>query len=76
MPRHPDPVTVGVPIGAHLLRRLDTVASDLGLGRPEAIVALASDLGLGRPTRPSCAGLSRKRAKPPSATACAVQEQS
>ena len=39
MPRHPDPVTVGVPIGAHLLRRLDTVASDLGLGRPEAIHA-------------------------------------
>ena len=39
MPRHPDPVTVGVPIGAHLLSRLDTVASDLGLDRPEAIHA-------------------------------------
>ena len=39
MPRHPDPVTVGVPLGAYLLRRLDTVASDLGLGRPEAIHA-------------------------------------
>ena len=37
MPRHPDPVTVGVPIGAHLLSRLDTVASDLHLDRPEAI---------------------------------------
>ena len=39
MPRHPDPVTVGVPIGADLLSRLDTVASDLGLDRPEAIHA-------------------------------------
>ena len=39
MPRHPDPVTVGVPIGAHLLSRLDTVASDLGLDRPDAIHA-------------------------------------
>ena len=37
MPRHPDPVTVVVPIGAHLLSRLDTVASDLHLDRPEAI---------------------------------------
>ena len=39
MPRHPDPVIVGVPIGAHLLSRLDTVTSDLGLDRPEAIHA-------------------------------------
>ena len=37
MPRHPDTVTVGVPIGADLLRRLDAVAVDLGLDRPEAI---------------------------------------
>ena len=37
MPRHPDTVTVGVPMGAHLLRRLDAVASDLGMDRPEAI---------------------------------------
>ena len=35
MPRHPDTVTVGV--GAHLLRRLDAVASDLGMDRPEAL---------------------------------------
>ena len=37
MPRHPDTVTVGVPTSAHLLRRLDAVASDLGMDRPEAI---------------------------------------
>ena len=37
MPRHPDTVTVGVPVGTHLLRRLDAVASDLGMDRPEAI---------------------------------------
>ena len=37
MPRHPDTVAVGVPMGAHLLRRLDAVASDLGMDRPEAI---------------------------------------
>ena len=37
MPRHPDTVTVGVPMGAHLLRRLDAVASVLGMDRPEAI---------------------------------------
>ena len=36
MPRHPDTVAVGVPMGAHLLRRLDAVASDLGMDRPEA----------------------------------------
>ena len=39
MLRHPDLVTVGVPIGAHLLRRLDAVASDLGLDRPDALHA-------------------------------------
>ena len=39
MPRHPDPFTVGVPIGAALLRRLDAVAADLHLDRPEAIHA-------------------------------------
>ena len=39
MPRHPDPVTVGVPIGAHLLSRLDTVAGDLGLDRADALHA-------------------------------------
>ena len=33
----PDTVTVGVPLGTHLLRRLDAVASDLGMDRPEAI---------------------------------------
>ena len=37
MPRHPDTVTVRVPMGAHLLRRLDAVASDLGMDRPEAL---------------------------------------
>ena len=37
MPRHPDTVTVEVLLGAHLLRRLDAVASDLGMDRPEAI---------------------------------------
>ena len=37
MPRHPDPVTVGVPIGAALLRRLDAVAADLHLDRPEVL---------------------------------------
>ena len=36
MPRPPAPVTVGVPIGADLLSRLDAVAADLGLDRPEA----------------------------------------
>ena len=39
MPRHPDPVTVGVPIGAALLCRLDAVAADLHLDRPEALHA-------------------------------------
>ena len=39
MPRHPDLVTVEVPIGAHLLRRLDAVAADLHLDRPEALHA-------------------------------------
>ena len=40
MPRHLDPVvTVEVPIGAHLLRRLDAVAADLGLDRSEALHA-------------------------------------
>ena len=39
MPRHPDPVTVGVPIGADLLRRFDAVAADLHLDRPEALHA-------------------------------------
>ena len=33
----PDTVTVEVLLGAHLLRRLDAVASDLGLDRPEAL---------------------------------------
>ena len=56
MSRDPNPVTVVLPIGAALLRRLDAVAADLHL-KPS--------------TRPSCAGLSRKSAKPPSATACA-----
>ena len=37
MQQHPDTVTVEVLLGAHLLRRLDAVASDLGLDRPEAI---------------------------------------
>ena len=39
MPRHPDTVTVKVLLGAQLLRRLDAVASDLGMDRPEAIHA-------------------------------------
>ena len=39
MPRHLDPVTVGVPIGADLLRRLDAVAADLHLDRPDALHA-------------------------------------
>ena len=39
MARHPDPVTVGVPIGAALLRRLDAVAADLHLDRPDALHA-------------------------------------
>ena len=39
MPRHQDPVTVGVPIGADLLRRLDAVAADLHLDRPGALHA-------------------------------------
>ena len=33
----PDTVTVEVLLGAHLLRRLDAVASDLGIDRPEAL---------------------------------------
>ena len=37
MPRHPDTVTVEVLLGAHSRRRLDAVASDLGMDRPEAI---------------------------------------
>ena len=37
MPRHPDPFTVALPIGAALLRRLDAVAADLHLDRPEAL---------------------------------------
>ena len=37
MPQHPDTVTVEVLLGADLLRRLDAVASDLGMDRPEAI---------------------------------------
>ena len=39
MPRSPDRVTVGVPIGAHLLSRLDAVAGDLGLDRADALHA-------------------------------------
>ena len=39
MPRPPAPVAVGVPLGAHLLRRLDAVATDLGLDRPDALHA-------------------------------------
>ena len=39
MPRHPDPVTVALPIGRDLLRRLDAVAADLHLDRPEALQA-------------------------------------
>ena len=39
MPQNPDPVTVALPIGAALLRRLDAVAADLHLARPEAIRA-------------------------------------
>ena len=37
MPQHPDTVTVEVLLGADLIRRLDAVASDLGMDRPEAI---------------------------------------
>ena len=37
MPQNPDPVTVALPIGAALLRRLDAVAADLHLDRPEAL---------------------------------------
>ena len=37
MPQHSDTVTVEVLLGADLLRRLDAVASDLGMDRPEAI---------------------------------------
>ena len=49
MLRHPDLVTVGVPISAHLLRRLDAVASDLGLDRPDALhAALLCWLDAGR----------------------------
>ena len=48
MPRHPDPVTVALPIGA-ALRRLDAVAADLHLDRPEALhTALLSWLRAGR----------------------------
>ena len=36
---HADTVTVKVLLGAQLLRRLDAVASDLGMDRPEAIHA-------------------------------------
>ena len=39
MPRHLDPVTVALPIGADLLSRLDAVAADLHLDRPDAIHA-------------------------------------
>ena len=39
MPRHPDPVTVALPIGAALLRRLVAVAADRHLDRPEALHA-------------------------------------
>ena len=42
MPRHLDPVTVALPIGADLLRRLDAVAADLHLDRPDAIHAVAA----------------------------------
>ena len=37
MPQNPDPVTVALPIGSALLRRLDAVAADLHLDRPEAL---------------------------------------
>ena len=37
MARHPDTVIVEVPTGAHWLRRLDAVASDLGMDRPEVL---------------------------------------
>ena len=39
MPRHLDPVTVALPIGVDLLSRLDAVAADLHLDRPDAIHA-------------------------------------
>ncbi len=39
MPRDPAPVTVALPIGAALLRRLDAVAADLHLDRPGALHA-------------------------------------
>ena len=39
MPRQPDPVTVALPIGAALLRRLDAVAADLHLDQPDALHA-------------------------------------
>ena len=39
MPRHPGPVTVGVPIGAALVRRLDAVAADRHLDRPDGLHA-------------------------------------
>ena len=39
MPRDSDPVTVALPIGAAMLRRLDEVAADLHLDRPEALHA-------------------------------------
>ena len=59
MPRHPDPFTVALPIGAALLRRLDAVAADLHL-----------DTGPKPSTRPSCPGSSRKSAKPLAGTVC------
>ena len=37
MSRDPNPVTVVLPIGAALLRRLNAVAADLHLDRPEAL---------------------------------------
>ena len=49
MPRDPDPVTVALPTGAALLRRLDAVAADLHLDRPGALhAALLSWLEQGR----------------------------
>ena len=39
MPRDLDHVTVALPIGAALLRRLDAVAADLHLDRPDALQA-------------------------------------
>ena len=39
MSRDPDPVTVALPIGAALLRRLDAVAADIHLDRTDALHA-------------------------------------